>query len=65
MSLLYECIQTCIVGLSQHKAVMRLCVTKLRMFIEHPDQNCMYSSEFFFSTIVNYLSEILGTSCTF
>jgi len=42
MSLLYECIQTCIIGLSTYKVVMRLCVTKLRMFIEHPDQNLKY-----------------------
>lgn len=43
MSLMYECIQTCIVGLHENKMVMRLCISKLRMFIEHPDQNCLYS----------------------
>lgn len=42
MSLLYECIQTCIIGLSAHASIIRLCVTKLRMFLEHPDQNLKY-----------------------
>eukprot|EP00028_Trichosphaerium_sp_Am-I-7-wt_P012589 CAMPEP_0168515670 /NCGR_PEP_ID=MMETSP0405-20121227/4919_1 /TAXON_ID=498012 /ORGANISM="Trichosphaerium sp, Strain Am-I-7 wt" /LENGTH=499 /DNA_ID=CAMNT_0008535183 /DNA_START=1 /DNA_END=1496 /DNA_ORIENTATION=- len=42
MSLLYECIQTCIIGMKQYAAIMRLCLTKLRMFIEHPDQNLKY-----------------------
>jgi len=42
MSLLYECIQTCIIGLSSHASIIRLCVTKLRMFLEHPDQNLKY-----------------------
>lgn len=36
MSLLYECIQTCIIGLSEFPDVLRLCLTKLRTFIEHP-----------------------------
>jgi len=39
MSLLYECIQTCTIGLSAHVNVIRLCITKLRLFIEDPDQN--------------------------
>jgi AP-3 complex subunit delta len=42
MSLLYECIQTCIQGLNQFEPVMKLCVAKLRMFVEHPDQNLKY-----------------------
>jgi AP-3 complex subunit delta-1 len=42
MSLLYECIQTCIVGLSTVEPVMKLCLAKLRMFLEHPDQNLKY-----------------------
>lgn len=41
-SLLYEAIQTCIVGLSHDIPVMRLCITKLRDFIVHPDQNLKY-----------------------
>ncbi|ELR18756.1 adaptin subfamily protein [Acanthamoeba castellanii str. Neff] len=42
MSLLYECIQTCIIGLSHKIPLMRLCITKLRTFIEDPDQNLKY-----------------------
>lgn len=42
MSLLYECIQTCVQGLNQFEPVMKLCVAKLRVFIEHPDQNLKY-----------------------
>mmetsp|Transcript_29695 Transcript_29695/g.41030 ORF Transcript_29695/g.41030 Transcript_29695/m.41030 type:complete len:1213 (-) Transcript_29695:137-3775(-) len=41
-SLLYECIQTCIVGLSEHQGLIRLCITKLRAFVEDPDQNLKY-----------------------
>lgn len=40
MSLLYECIQTCILGLSGHLPTMKLCITKLKNFIEDPDPNC-------------------------
>ena len=42
MSLLYECIQLCTVGLSQHVPMMRLCLGKLRLFIEDADQNLKY-----------------------
>ena len=42
MSLLYECIQTCTIGLSEHASIIRLCITKLRVFIEDPDQNLKY-----------------------
>jgi len=42
MSLMYEAIYTCIVGLSSYRNVMQLCSSKLRMFIEHPDQNLKY-----------------------
>eukprot|EP01124_Arcella_intermedia_P032993 TRINITY_DN7803_c0_g1_i1.p1 TRINITY_DN7803_c0_g1~~TRINITY_DN7803_c0_g1_i1.p1 ORF type:complete len:1168 (+),score=314.36 TRINITY_DN7803_c0_g1_i1:302-3505(+) len=42
MSLMYEAIYTCIVGLSTYRNVMQLCSSKLRMFIEHPDQNLKY-----------------------
>eukprot|EP01125_Pyxidicula_operculata_P007616 TRINITY_DN2586_c1_g1_i1.p1 TRINITY_DN2586_c1_g1~~TRINITY_DN2586_c1_g1_i1.p1 ORF type:complete len:1273 (-),score=465.08 TRINITY_DN2586_c1_g1_i1:117-3935(-) len=42
MSLMYEAIYTCIVGLSSSRNIMQLCVSKLRSFIEHPDQNLKY-----------------------
>lgn len=42
MSLLYECIQTCISGLSAHLPTMKLCIQKLRTFIENPDPNLKY-----------------------
>ncbi|KAJ3041525.1 AP-3 complex subunit delta-1 [Rhizophlyctis rosea] len=54
MSLLYECIQTVIVGgmISQEtengeneaedSALARLCVSKLKLFIDEPDQNLKY-----------------------
>eukprot|EP01098_Paradermamoeba_levis_P007609 TRINITY_DN3155_c0_g3_i7.p1 TRINITY_DN3155_c0_g3~~TRINITY_DN3155_c0_g3_i7.p1 ORF type:complete len:851 (+),score=264.14 TRINITY_DN3155_c0_g3_i7:120-2672(+) len=42
MSLLYETIQTCIIGLPENTAVIRLCISKLRSFIEDPDQNLKY-----------------------
>jgi len=41
-SLLYECIQTCIAGLSAHLPTMKLCIQKLRAFIEDPDPNLKY-----------------------
>jgi len=41
-SLLYECIQTCISGLSAHLPTMKLCIQKLRSFIEDPDPNLKY-----------------------
>lgn len=42
MSLLYECINTCTTGLVKHLPIVRLCIQKLRMFIESPDQNHKY-----------------------
>ncbi|KNC51771.1 garnet [Thecamonas trahens ATCC 50062] len=42
MSLLYECINTCTIGLNQHLPVIQLCVAKLRAFVEDPDQNLKY-----------------------
>ena len=51
MSLLYECIQTVIVGgmigpetengenEAEDSALARLCVSKLKLFIDEPDQN--------------------------
>ena len=40
MSLLYECVNTMIAAVPSHTASMQLCVTKLRVMIEDPDQNC-------------------------
>ena len=42
MSLLYECIQTCTIGLSKYLPLIRLCITKLRAFVENTDQNLKY-----------------------
>jgi len=42
MSLLYECISTVISGLSDHMPSIQLCVSKLRLLIEDPDQNLKY-----------------------
>lgn len=42
MSLLYECINTCTTGLVKHLPIMRLCIQKLRTFIDSPDQNYKY-----------------------
>lgn len=42
MSLLYECINTCTVGLVKHLPIVRLCIQKLRTFIESTDQNHKY-----------------------
>eukprot|EP00339_Tiarina_fusa_P029705 CAMPEP_0117045208 /NCGR_PEP_ID=MMETSP0472-20121206/31278_1 /TAXON_ID=693140 ORGANISM="Tiarina fusus, Strain LIS" /NCGR_SAMPLE_ID=MMETSP0472 /ASSEMBLY_ACC=CAM_ASM_000603 /LENGTH=965 /DNA_ID=CAMNT_0004757127 /DNA_START=206 /DNA_END=3103 /DNA_ORIENTATION=+ len=42
MSLLYECILTCTIGLTAHGSVIRLCISKLRLFIEDQDQNLKY-----------------------
>lgn len=42
MSLLYECIQTCAKGLSDNLPLIRLCVQKLRLFVENHDQNLKY-----------------------
>eukprot|EP01117_Protostelium_nocturnum_P002810 TRINITY_DN13730_c0_g1_i1.p1 TRINITY_DN13730_c0_g1~~TRINITY_DN13730_c0_g1_i1.p1 ORF type:complete len:1096 (-),score=278.81 TRINITY_DN13730_c0_g1_i1:141-3428(-) len=41
-SLLYECIQTCTIGLSDHLPTIKLCIVKLRSFVEDPDQNLKY-----------------------
>jgi Adaptin N terminal region len=42
MSLLYECILTCTAGLADHMPTIKLCVTKLRSFVEERDQNLKY-----------------------
>eukprot|EP00794_Sanderia_malayensis_P007827 gene7827-8676_t len=42
MSLLYECINTVIAGLSDHMPTIQLCVSKLRLLVEDPDQNLKY-----------------------
>ena len=39
---LSSCTQLCTVGLSQHVPIMRLCIGKLRMFVEDSDQNLKY-----------------------
>ena len=41
-SLLYECVNTLLSGRLTSKTVIRLCLDKLRTFIEDPDQNCQY-----------------------
>jgi AP-3 complex subunit delta-1 len=42
MSLMYECIQTSIAGCSHNVPLMKLCISKLRLFIEDSDQNLKY-----------------------
>lgn len=42
VSLMYECIQTCTIGLTHDIPTMKLCVNKLRNFVEDPDQNLKY-----------------------
>ena len=41
-SLLYECVNTLLAGEMRSKSVIRLCLDKLRGFIEDPDQNLKY-----------------------
>ena len=41
-SLLYECVNTLLAGEMRSKTVIRLCLDKLRGFIEDPDQNLKY-----------------------
>ena len=38
-SLLYECIMTVVAGETTSKSLVQLCLEKLRLFIEDPDQN--------------------------
>jgi len=40
-SLLFECCNTVTSGMSQNIPLVKLCVEKLRGFVEDPDQNCM------------------------
>lgn len=42
MSVLYEVIQTCAVGMADNQPLIRLCLTRLRSFVEDPDQNLKY-----------------------
>lgn len=42
MSLLYECIQTCTIGMPDQINLIKLCISKLRTFVEDPDQNLKY-----------------------
>lgn len=48
ISLLYECVHTCIIGGMLHGAsghsLAKTCVTKLAAFLEDSDQNCAYSN---------------------
>eukprot|EP00727_Mastigamoeba_balamuthi_P006954 m51a1_g288 Adaptor protein complex 3 (AP-3), delta subunit (1226) ;mRNA; f:332502-337407 len=41
-SLMFECIQTCIAGLSAHLPTMKLCLSRLRSLAEDPDANLKY-----------------------
>src|SRR5262249_42974320 len=60
MSLLYECIQTCTLGLPDHPAVIRLCISKLRSFVEDPDQNrFLFFSFLFFSFLPSHFPHSL------
>eukprot|EP00112_Aurelia_sp_Birch-Aquarium-sp1_P011804 Seg2482.5 transcript_id=Seg2482.5/GoldUCD/mRNA.D3Y31 product="AP-3 complex subunit delta-1" protein_id=Seg2482.5/GoldUCD/D3Y31 len=52
MSLLYECINTVIFGLSDHMPSIQLCVSKLRLLIEDPDQNLKYLGLFSLNKIL-------------
>eukprot|EP01105_Mastigella_eilhardi_P018425 TRINITY_DN4265_c0_g1_i2.p1 TRINITY_DN4265_c0_g1~~TRINITY_DN4265_c0_g1_i2.p1 ORF type:complete len:1163 (-),score=281.05 TRINITY_DN4265_c0_g1_i2:69-3353(-) len=38
----YEAIRTCIIGLHDHLPTMKLCVEKLRSFVDDPDPNLKY-----------------------
>lgn len=42
MSLIYECINTMVLGMPDHLPSIQLCVQKLRIFIEDSDQNLKY-----------------------
>lgn len=42
ISLLYECIQTATTGMTDQVGLMRVCLAKLRSFVEDPDQNLKY-----------------------
>ena len=39
-SLLYECVRTVVIGMAEHESIVRLAVSKLKEFVEDPDQNC-------------------------
>lgn len=44
-SLLYECVNTLLCGELRSKTVVKLCLEKLRNFIEDADQNCKQERE--------------------
>jgi len=48
MSLLFECINTVTQGMLDQPNLVKLSISKLRVFIEDPDQNCTWISIFFF-----------------
>eukprot|EP01105_Mastigella_eilhardi_P006852 TRINITY_DN18364_c0_g1_i1.p1 TRINITY_DN18364_c0_g1~~TRINITY_DN18364_c0_g1_i1.p1 ORF type:complete len:1197 (-),score=331.30 TRINITY_DN18364_c0_g1_i1:42-3449(-) len=60
MSLLYECIQTCVVGLSAHLPTMKICVQKLKQLIEDPDPNLKYLGLFALSKIAKIHPKAIG-----
>ena len=56
MSLLYECVSTMVSGMPKNLAAMQLCVSKLRLFVEDPDQNCEFDVWFSVCTYVHTLT---------
>ncbi|KAK3755607.1 hypothetical protein QZH41_017603, partial [Actinostola sp. cb2023] len=52
MSLLYECVNTVIAGLPNHQPSIQLCVSKLRILLEDPDQNLKYLALLSMSSIL-------------
>jgi AP-3 complex subunit delta-1 len=42
MSVMYECVNTIVLGLPDHLPSIQLCVQKLRLFVEDTDQNLKY-----------------------
>jgi hypothetical protein len=61
MSLQYECIQTCTIGLADHLPTIKLCIQKLRSFVEDPDQNCKKFQVEFSDEYSSKISWIIGT----
>ncbi|XP_062504625.1 AP-3 complex subunit delta-1-like isoform X2 [Corticium candelabrum] len=59
MSLLYECVNTMIAAVPSHTASMQLCVTKLRVMIEDPDQNLKYLGLLSLGRILKYHPKVV------
>ena len=59
ISLLYECVHTCIVGgmllHASGDSLAELCVTKLAAFLQDPDQNCKKNLAQSYPYLKNYL----------